>query len=116
MTKLSRFVRKPGSIPPLIIEESQFLRPNWTAIVEHMIATRQDVWLTSLEAGQGSAAGLYKAVRRAGYWVHTHRVTDHDAVYRLCDRPAEGRPAPKNTLLEDYAPAVPPRGYGRYRV
>jgi hypothetical protein len=120
MPKLPRFVKRLGAVPPLLLEETQFMRPNWGAVVEHMIRTRQDVLLVSLEANPGPAAGLYKAVRRAGYWVQTHRIDAHAMVYRLCDRspdqPSGGLPPPKNTLPEEYALEEPEHKYGRYRV
>ena len=40
---------KTGSANYLELEETQFFRPNWATIVEHMIATRQDVLLKLLQ-------------------------------------------------------------------
>jgi len=102
----------------LLIEETEFLRPNWTRIVEHMVSTRQDVKLRLLRLG--GDVGLYKALRRAGYWAHTHRISETEVVYRLSEKPPlehEGDLLnPKNPLPEEYAPEVPKKKYGRYRI
>ena len=109
---------KTGSAKYLELEETQFFRPNWATIVQHMISTRQDVLLKLLQPG--GDVGLYKALRRAGYWAHTHRISKTKVVYRLSDKPPleqEGDlQIPKNPLPEEYAPDVPNKRYGRYRI
>jgi len=113
-----RTLKKKGSAKYLEIEETQFLRPNWSTIVEHMVKTRQDIVLKLLYAG--GDVGLYKALRRAGYWAHTHRISERKVVYRLSEKPPleqEGDlQIPKNPLPEEYAPEVPHKRYGRYRI
>jgi hypothetical protein len=102
----------------LLIEETDFLRPNWSRIVKHMISARQDVKLRLLRVG--GDVGLYKALRRAGYWAYTHRISETEVVYRLSEKPPlehEGDLlTPKNPLPEEYAPEVPKKKYGRYRI
>jgi hypothetical protein len=115
--KPQKFVpRKLQKSNCLEIEETRFLRPNWSTIVEHMISTRQDVVLKLLNPG--GDGGLYKAVRRAGYWAQTHRISEKKVVYRLTDKPPleqEGSlEIPKNPLPEEYA--EPKKKYGRYRI
>ena len=104
-----RTLKKKGSAKYLEIEETQFLRPNWSTIVEHMVKTRQDILLKLLYPG--GDVGLYKALRRAGYWAHTHRISETKVVYRLSEKPPleqEGDlQIPKNPLPEEYAPDVP---------
>src|SRR5208337_4545816 len=80
-----RTLQKKGSAKYLEIEETHFLRPNWSTIVEHMVKTRQDILLKLLYAG--GDVGLYKALRRAGYWAHTHRISETKVVYRLSEKP-----------------------------
>ena len=113
-----RTLTKKGSAKYLEIEETQFLRPNWSTIVEHMVKTRQDIVLKLLY--RGGDVGLYKALRRAGYWAHTHRISQRKVVYRLSEKPPleqEGDlQIPKNPLPEEYAPEVPHKRYGRYRI
>ena len=83
-----------------------------------MVSTRQDVKLRLLRLG--GDVGLYKALRRAGYWAHTHRISETEVVYRLSEKPPlehEGDLLnPKNPLPEEYAPEVPKKKYGRYRI
>jgi hypothetical protein len=115
---LPRALKKKGSAKFLEIAETEFLRPNWSSIVEHMVKTRQDIVLKLLY--RGGDVGLYKALRRAGYWAHTHRISERKVVYRLSEKPPleqEGDlQIPKNPLPEEYAPEVPHKRYGRYRI
>jgi hypothetical protein len=82
-----------------------------------MIETRQDIMLNLLYPG--GDVGLYKALRRAGYWAHTHRISPIKVVYRLSEKPpfeTEGASEiPKNPLPEEYAPESSKKKYGRYR-
>ena len=116
--KASANLGKNRSVNFLLIEETEFLRPNWSSIVKHMISARQDVKLRLLRVN--GDLGLYKALRRAGYWAHTHRISESEVVYRLSEKPPlehEGDLlTPKNPLPEEYAPAVPKKKYGRYRI
>ena len=83
-----------------------------------MVAVRLDVKLRLLRLG--GDVGLYKALRRAGYWAHTHRISETEFVYRLSEKPPLEQEGdllnPKNPLPEEYAPEVPRKKYGRYRI
>lgn len=114
----ARPLKQKGLVPYLEIQETQYLRPNWSTIVDHMVKTRQDVLLKLVRSG--GDVGLYKALRRAGYWAHTHRISETQVVYRLSDKPPLEHDidllTPKNPLPEEYAPEVPQKKYGRYRI
>jgi hypothetical protein len=114
----ARPLKQKGLGNYLQIQESQYLRPNWATIVDHMVKTRQDVLLKLVRSG--GDVGLYKALRRAGYWALTHRISETEVVYRLSDKPPLEHDSdlltPKNPLPEEYAPEVPQKKYGRYRI
>ena len=104
MTKPRKSAARPSKKKSLA-----YLRPNWSTIVDHMVKTRQDVLLKLVRSG--GDVGLYKALRRAGYWAHTHRISENEVVYRLSDKPPLEHESdlltPKNPLPEEYAPEVP---------